>query len=104
MTRGPLRRCQTKVTVIYLCYKFELNVFRGRNKKKTPAAYLCGCSQLGDKRFMSGVYGGTADVHLDESLLMLVAAFILLSLAIGAAAADEDIYCYGNEMVFFLLA
>lgn len=42
--------------------------------------YLCGNSVLGDSKFIFCVYGGTADEHLEESLLMLLAAFSLLSL------------------------
>lgn len=56
--------------------------------------YLCGWSALGDSKFIFGLYGGTAglyaqfaglcdgtaDEHLDESLLILCVAFNLLSL------------------------
>ncbi len=38
---------------------------------------------VGLKRFMVGLYGGTADEHLDEPLLMLCVAFSLLSLEIS---------------------
>lgn len=46
------------------------------------STYLWGWSLMlfGLKRFIVGLYGGTADEHLDEPLLILCVAFNLLSL------------------------